>query len=545
MWLSIISTITISILSWLMFIVIFLANFYAQVEFNFWVAIAVIVVLNIVIWLIAPFFSDLIYKWFYKVKWINVDELAISSPKTVEIIKKICSENSIKIPKLWIIPDENPTAFTYWSWKWNARIIISNWIITFLTDDERSAVYAHELWHIKNNDFIIMTMASTLLQIFYELYVVFTKTNTKSSNNDSKWKLAIVWIISYFFYFIWQYILLFLSRIREYYADEVSWKYTDPNLLADALIKIAYWIITTPTNNRLIESTKFIWIANSKMAKWIWMLYYNVWKDDNNELIEKSFLYDIKNPWAKISEFFSTHPLTWNRINRLMTLTQSPKYDINAIEKRFPVDKKRLYDWFLKDLLILSTSSLLPIILAIISTITNFNHKSVVLLLIPSLIIWFWLSILIKTFWSYPAIWNSPIKTTVLELMSDVYASPVKWKSIELNWEIIWKWQPWYIFSEDVMLKDQTWIMVLDYQSKIPIIWNLIFSLTEVKKLIWKQVSSNWWFFRWVSHYTVINKMQNIDWSQKIKWGMRFWWLVWWIFFTISWVIVYYYILGL
>ncbi len=535
MGLWIISTITIWIFSWFMFIIIFLANYYAELDLNVWIFIWLIVFINLVLWLISPFFSNLIYKWFYKINWINLEELEKTSPKTVEIIKKICNENNIKIPKLGLIPDENPTAFTYWSWKWNARIVISNWIISFLSDDERSAVFAHELGHIKNNDFIIMTIASTLLQILYELYFVFT--NSKSnSNNDGKSKLVIIWIISYIFYFIWQYVLLYLSRIREYYADEVSWEYTDPNLLAEALIKIAYWILVTPTNNRLIESTKFIWIANDKMAKWIWVLYYNAWKNDTNELIQKSFLYDIKNPWAKIWEFFSTHPLTWNRINRLMTLTNTPKYDIKAINEKFPVDNKKLYTWFGKDLAIISSIYLLPIILVILSIIIWLNNAFWYILIIPSILIWFWFSLIINTLWAYSN--ENKVKTNVLELMSDVYASPVKWKNIELNWIIIWKWEPWYVFSEDFMLKDETWLMTLDFQSKIPIIWNLIFSLTKVNEFIWKQVISSWWFFRWVWNYTVIDKMKTLDWNQEIKWGMKFWWLAWWIISIIIWIII-------
>ena len=37
---------------------------------------------------------------------------------------------------------------------------------------------------------------------------------------------------------------------------------------------------------------------------------YKLLETQNNELIEKSFLYDLKNPWAMISELTSTHPLT-------------------------------------------------------------------------------------------------------------------------------------------------------------------------------------------------------------------------------------------
>lgn len=536
MWLKLVSTITMWILSAFVFVIIFAINMFGEFNWWIWFMLSWIIIFNILIWLISPFISDLMYRWFYKTSWISIDELAKESPKTAEIIKKICSENNIKIPKLWMIPDENPTAFTYGSWKWNARIIISHWIITHLLDEERSAVYAHELGHIKNNDFIIMTIASTLLQILYEIYVVFAK-NQKSSwwNNKAKDKLAVIWLISYVFYFVGQYMLLYLSRVREYFADEFSAKYVEPNMLSDALIKIAYGILITPANNRLVNSTKFIGIANEKMAKWIGMLYYNVWQDDTNELIEKSFLYDIKNPWASINEFFSTHPLTWKRINRLMSLTSTPKYDIKAIETKFPVDREKLYAWFGKDLAILSTTTLLPIIFAILSTIIFYGEVYVFTMLFPSLIIGYWIALLIKTFWAYPdhKEWN---KTTVLELMSDVYASPVKWKSVMLEWTIIWKWDPGYIFSEDVMMKDETWLMHLDYQSKIPLIWNLIFSLTKVKQFMWQQITTTWWFLRWVSHYTVVDKLQTTDGNIKASWWIKFWWVIIWIVFIWIWV---------
>ncbi|NDK08634.1 M48 family metalloprotease [Candidatus Gracilibacteria bacterium] len=524
MGLKLVSTITMGILSAFVFVIIFAINMFGEFNGGIWVMIGLIIIFNVLIWLIAPFISDLMYRWFYKASWISIDELAKESPKTSELIKKICEENNIKIPKLGMIADENPTAFTYGSGKWNARIIISHGIVTHLLDEERASVYAHELGHIKNNDFIIMTIASTLLQILYEIYIVFAK-NQKSSggNSKSKDKLAFIGLISYVFYFIGQYILLYLSRVREYFADEFSAKYINPNILSDALIKIAYGILITPANNRLVNSTKFIGIANEKMAKGIGMLYYNVGQDDTNELIEKSFLYDLKNPWASINEFFSTHPLTGKRIGRLMSLTSTPKYDIKAIEEKFPVDREKLYAGFGKDLAILSTTTLLPIIFAIISTIIFYGEVYVFTMLLPSFLIGYGIAILIKTFWAYPNHIEGQNKTTVLELMSDLYASPVKGKSVSLSGTIIGKGDPGYMFSEDVMLKDSTGLMHLDYQSKIPLIGNLIFSLTKVKQFMGQQITTSGWFLRGVSHYTVVDKMHTDDGSIKANGGVKFW----------------------
>ncbi|MDD3302778.1 MAG: hypothetical protein PHN31_04415, partial [Candidatus Gracilibacteria bacterium] len=275
-------------------------------------------------------------------------------------------------------------------------------------------------------------------------------------------------------------------------------------------------------NNRLVESTKFIGIANEAMSKSIGMLYFNVGQDDSNELIEKSFLYDLKNPWAMISELVSTHPLTGKRINRLMSITPVPKYDIKSIEEKFPIDNTKLYSNFGKDLFFLSMTTLLPILFGLISILLYYNEAYIITITISNMLLGYGIGLLVKTFWAYPET-SENNTTTILELMSDVYASPIKGKSITLNGTVIGKGNPGYVFSEDVMMKDSTGLMILDYQSKIPLIGNLIFSITKVKQFIGQEITTTGWFFRGVTHYTVVNKMQTIDGNLKANGGIKFW----------------------
>ncbi|MBP6256904.1 M48 family metalloprotease [Patescibacteria group bacterium] len=61
--------------------------------------------------------------------------------------------------------------------------------------------------------------------------------------------------------------LLFLSRTREYYADKFAAEETDPNVLANALIKIALGILATPENSDLVRSTQHMNIANVKISQ--------------------------------------------------------------------------------------------------------------------------------------------------------------------------------------------------------------------------------------------------------------------------------------
>jgi len=110
------------------------------------------------------------------------------------------------------INDENPTAFTYGSAAFNARIIVTKGMYSFVTKEELDAVVAHELGHIIHNDFIIMSMASTLLQILYDVYVIGVESSKNKSSSDGKKgnPLVIVGLVSIIFYWIGMYLVLFL-----------------------------------------------------------------------------------------------------------------------------------------------------------------------------------------------------------------------------------------------------------------------------------------------------------------------------------------------
>ena len=73
-------------------------------------------------------------------------------------------------------------------------------IFEFLTEDEQRAVVGHELGHIVNRGFILMTMAGMLVQILYQIYAVLARSSQGSS--DKKGKGAIVGIAVLICYYI-------------------------------------------------------------------------------------------------------------------------------------------------------------------------------------------------------------------------------------------------------------------------------------------------------------------------------------------------------
>src|SRR3990170_4030716 len=174
------SLFTLAVLMSLVFGVVMAVMLFTD-SINIWLAIGLTIIFNVIAWLVGPFFTDWINRVFYQTKFISPEELTKEHPEISEIIKKVSSEYNFNFPKFGVIADKNPTAFTYGSGRFNARIVVTEGLFHFLSDKEVQSVVAHELGHIVNRDFIVMMVASTLVQILYEIYAVLIRARGRKS----------------------------------------------------------------------------------------------------------------------------------------------------------------------------------------------------------------------------------------------------------------------------------------------------------------------------------------------------------------------------
>ena len=322
------------------------------------ISIAVTLVFNGVTFLLSPMMMDLTQRWLYKTRWVNLAEIQRHSPEAADVILRVCREKQLSHPRLGIIDDQNPTAFTYGSFPGNARLVVSQGLFTYLDDDEIAAVYAHELGHIVHWDFAIMTLASTLVQITYLIYL-FARELGKKGNSDNKLKdgLKVASVAAYVFYIIGTYLMLYLSRTREYYADHFSAEATgNPNGLSRALVKIAYGIteesLKDQPPSRLMEGTRALGIADPKGVTATGTVYRMT---SGSQRIEKVFIWDLFNPWAKLTELSSTHPLTGKRIRALCLYAEQMDIEsqfnmANVVKDGKKLDNKKLWRNFFLEL---------------------------------------------------------------------------------------------------------------------------------------------------------------------------------------------------
>ena len=200
-------------------------------------AVVIAVVIAAIQFLLGPFITDFVLRMFYSMSWVSPDELPAHLHR---FIKETCKASNMKYPKMGIIHDGSPNAFTYGHTPNNARIILTQGLMDLLNEDEVKGVAAHEIGHAKHWDILIMTAAQLVPLVLYYIYRTLIRMRTSRKDKSAGPRMAIA-IVSYVLYIIAEYVVLWLSRTREYYADRFAGETTrKPNSLASGLVKIGY-----------------------------------------------------------------------------------------------------------------------------------------------------------------------------------------------------------------------------------------------------------------------------------------------------------------
>ena len=479
------------------------------------IAIAITVLFNIAAFFLSPFLMDLTQGWLYKTRWIDLAEIETLSPETITVIRRVCQQKKLKVPRLGIIEDQNPTAFTYGSLPNSARLVVSRGLFTYLDDDEIATVYAHELGHIVHWDFAVMTVASTLVQICYLIYTAARRLGRGAGDSKFGDVAQTASLVAYIFYFIGTYLLLFLSRTREYFADHFAAETTgNPNGLSRALVKIAYGIVEEGSRakepSRLVEGTRALGIYDAKAAATTGNAYRIA---SQPEKIGRVFLWDMFNPWGWWMELNSTHPLTGKRVRALSTYAEQLGLEIEfdmgrVIGEGKHLDKSKLYGSFFLDICLYSAETIglfVGIAIGVILMSSGLNNPG---LMFTGALIGVGIGILIKAFVMFPNYGNA-VETDVLTLMSDPYASPLRGQPAKLEGKLIGRGDAGYKFGSDLKIQDPSGMLYLRYASRFGSIGNFLFGMKRVESLIEMKVGAIGWFRRGVAPWMDLIQLES------------------------------------
>ena len=463
---------------------------------------AVLISLGVLIiqFIISPWLTDLSMRWFYKAKFDGEipDYLR-------DFIAEECQKHNVKYPKIGIIDDGAPNAFTYGRTKKDARIVVTRGIFELLNPEEVKAVVAHEMGHIVHMDMLVMTAVQIVPLVLYAIYEIFANSD---NDNDSGNAQAIGWV-AYVLYIICQYIILWLSRTREYYADSFACIETkNPNSLAEALVKIGFGLSTNSSKGKHnVSKNNALGIFDVKAGKAL-----SISSMDNNggvskDRIKNAMKWEMWNPWAKWFEINSTHPLISKRIQAISTISKDYGQDPFII---FDLVKTESYvDDFLVEIAICFLPYIFLIPTIILGILAIDGEKNLLMFsgifgIIASILL------IVKYQRAHRSGYNN---RTVADLLGEVKVSHVTSVPCVLNGTIIGRGNPGCIFSEDFVIKDQTGIIFLDYNQPLMII-NKIFALFKSQQYFDKEVMVKGWYRRSPVPYVEI-KEYTVDGQTK------------------------------
>lgn len=103
-------------------------------------------------------FSDSIVLKMYRAREVERAE----APELVDMIDKLRKQAGLPMPRVFVIPSDQPNAFATGRNPRNAAVAVTNGIVSLLRRDELEGVIAHELAHVRNRDILTSSIAATV-----------------------------------------------------------------------------------------------------------------------------------------------------------------------------------------------------------------------------------------------------------------------------------------------------------------------------------------------------------------------------------------------
>jgi len=255
------------------------------------------------------------------------------------MVKALCDKAHLDVPRLAIVEDPSPNAFTFGYSAKGATLAVHRGLLERLNTEEIQAVLAHELGHIRHRDALVITGISSLPLIAYLIArsTLFTGSTygRGRKGKDNAGLLILVAIVSYIIYIVGQLFVYGFSRMRENYADAYSAFLTaNPRGLISALSRITYGLALAPKEQAGVRA---FYISDPILAA-----------HEVKEIADKGDVYDLnrdgvldekelslamekeaESTWVRMNSLFATHPPTYKRILLLKQIEKEMKTGIS------------------------------------------------------------------------------------------------------------------------------------------------------------------------------------------------------------------------
>ncbi len=306
---------------WLLLVVLFaicyalvsLVSYYAGIT-NFYFYIVLSLAMMLVQYAVGP----KIVEWSMGVKYVKKQEY----PRLFQMVESLAMRAEIPVPRIGIAKIPLPNAFAFGRGLKDGRVCVTEGILNLLNEEELKAVLGHELSHLKNRDVLTITLLSVIPMIMYRIawhFLFYGRRRDERGGNA-----VLVGLAAFIFYFITNLLVLYASRIREYFADRGSVSLgNSPSALASSLYKLVYGAARMDKGAlKQVEGLKAFFVNDPSRA-------LNEIRElsrldlDKSGSIDQSELDALSNKQVvlgfgdRLLEVLSTHPNMLKRIKRL------------------------------------------------------------------------------------------------------------------------------------------------------------------------------------------------------------------------------------
>jgi heat shock protein HtpX len=283
-------------------------------NFNFYL------ILSLVMMFIQYMIGPKLVEWSMQVKYVQEKDY----PELFQMVRGLSVAANIPMPRIGISQVNLPNAFAFGRWKKDGRVCVTQGILKLLEREELRAVLGHEITHLKNRDVLTITLLSIIPTILYRIAWSTMYSRGYSRDRRDSANTALIGILAFLFYFLTNLLVLYASRIREYFADRGSVSLGNPaHNLASALYKLVYGSAKTSKEDlQQVEGLKAFFVNDPSAA----LREIRELKDldrDHSGSIDASELLYLRTKEFKVSfgqklmEILSTHPNMLKRIKQL------------------------------------------------------------------------------------------------------------------------------------------------------------------------------------------------------------------------------------
>jgi heat shock protein HtpX len=284
---------------------------------NFYFYLILAFVFMLIQYIIGPKIVELSMR----VKYVDETE----APELHQMIEELARNAGIPKPKVGISQVSLPNAFAFGKSRRDGRVCVTQGILNLLDRDELKAVLGHEISHIVNRDMLTITLLSVIPMLMYRIawhFLFFGNVGRRRGEGAAY--TALIGLSALVFYFITNLLVLYASRIREYFADRGSVDLgNNPSALASALYKLVYGSARTNKQSiKDVEGLKAFFVndpsrANKEIRELVQVDL------DRSGTIDRYELQNLSSRKIEISfsdrllETLSTHPNMKKRIQKL------------------------------------------------------------------------------------------------------------------------------------------------------------------------------------------------------------------------------------